>query len=99
MQSELSCHIGLHGKLFCWGCCVKGNDGLEGAGRINKDKDTPDISPALSPIASDNEADDSESNFHNSSALSPVSAPNPSVPVGPVLKTKKVKETMEMMLS
>lgn len=29
MQSELSCHIGLHGKFFCRCCFVKGKDSSE----------------------------------------------------------------------
>lgn len=96
MQSEFSCHIGLRGKLFYRACWVKGSDALEGA-RLDKDTaDTPDISPALTPNVSDNEADDLESNFRHSSTMGRVSASEPYVPPR---KTKKGKETMEAMLS
>ncbi|KAJ7062390.1 hypothetical protein C8F01DRAFT_1285015 [Mycena amicta] len=36
MQSEFACHIGFHGKFFCWVCWVKGNPQEDEEGNPSK---------------------------------------------------------------
>ncbi|EGO18389.1 hypothetical protein SERLADRAFT_412257 [Serpula lacrymans var. lacrymans S7.9] len=66
MQSEFACHIGLHGKLFCRACWVKGIDAgtniLESAGQRVHQESNGAKSDADSQMASNNSANEGTSN-------------------------------------
>ncbi|KAJ8077858.1 hypothetical protein PM082_002299 [Marasmius tenuissimus] len=57
MQSKFACHIGLHGKLFCSACKVKGKDSK--AAHADGEKSNTETSSAES--SADEEGNDSES--------------------------------------
>ena len=56
MQSEFACHIGMHGKMFCRACWVKGADALAEPvfTERNNDQGESDVDSARSSDASGN---------------------------------------------
>jgi len=69
MQSELACHIGLHGKFFCRCCWVKGKDADEV------------VAPSSNPLGVDHTGSDMDvSHASDSSLPSEASVARASVP-------------------
>ena len=96
MQSKFACHIGMHGKMFCQACWVKGADALVESTEHNNNQDESDAESARSSDgnASRGKKSEGQEGESNLQASAPGATPNP------LLKKKgKFVESLSSMIS